>query len=69
MDKRCGTCKYLEKDAWQCNKCDDSYCMWEDRAQLNITEQDIIDILSHKCLHPDWVKKKAKEIIDKLTKF
>ena len=67
---KCYSCKYEHDDnSHQCNKCDDSYCMWEDRAQLNIIEQDIIDILSHKKLHPDWVKKKAKEIIDKLTKF
>ena len=26
----CTNCKYLNQDCWNCNKCDDTYCMWEE---------------------------------------
>ena len=49
-EKRCWNCKYEhEDDSFNCNKCDDSFCMWEpkDFPHPTITEDKLIGYVDY----------------------
>jgi len=64
-EQTCNTCKYKDDDdSFNCNKCDDGFCMWEPSAQQEMsgecyTREQMIDFASE-CVSVD------KIVIDKL---
>ena len=58
MKKNCESCKHGNNDeAYQCDKCDEFFCMWEEHWQDRERREKIECIFSH-VEHEDGMKKK-----------